>query len=337
MSQSDPIPRDDPAPMAKSPDWVICASEHSRQLAADVPPRRNASLIGWLVAAAALFNFLILPFARVVGEARNEAAAIFLIATALGVFATEVGIATLWLVWGPGTFLWRLAMHWAAAFALFIAWAIGFAIAFGDGGPPGGIPQVWGIVLCGLLLVSLSAQAVLWPLRIYFGWRIERPPQAPAAQPLAIRDFLAGTLVTSVTLAALRLLPQQISRDPDFWIVWGITALSSAGISAVSLLPAAVFLLRIREMAAAAGAWFTYAGAAWIATLLVVSSLAGSAPPGEAVLATLVVFGSFAAAMATPLLIARGRGYRLVFPGDLRQRATPPLAAPPGAAGPRAA
>ena len=42
----------------------------------------------------------------------------------------------------------------------------------------------------------------------------------------------------------------------------------------------------------------------------------GSGPPGEALAAFLVVFYSFAGALALPLMIARARGYRLRFPGD---------------------
>jgi hypothetical protein len=193
------------------------------------------------------------------------------------------------------------------------------------------------VILCGLPLISLAAQLLLWPFRIYFGWRIERESTAEKPQPLLIRDFLAGTLVTAISLAALRLLPEEFQRDADFGLAWGVGSLATAGISAASLLPAVIFVLRFKETAAAAGAWFGYAAGMWIAALAVVSMLSRSGPPERVVFFMIVTAGSFATAIFGVLFIARSRGYRLWFSGDSRQAATLPLAAPPGAAAPPAA
>ena len=330
-----PPAEEKPAP--KAPDWVIQLQRHSAQSVADVPLFSDLTLIGWLIAAAALFNFLILPVIRVLGEANSEAGVVFFVSLALGVYAAELGALTLWLVWGPDTFLWRLTMHSTAAFGLYVAWALGFGAAFATDAPPGGIQQVWGWVLCGLPLISLAAQLPLWPLRIYFGWKVERESTAVKPQPLLIRDFLAGTVVTSVSLAALRLMPEDFQRDPDFGIAWGVGTFATLGISAISLLPAIVFVLRFKETPAAAGAWFGYVAGMWMATLAVVSILGGSGPPEDIVFAMIVAFGSFATAIFGVLFIARLRGYRLWFSRDLRQGATLPPAVPPGAATPPAA
>jgi hypothetical protein len=200
----------------------------------------DAGVGGVLLGGLALFNFLILPISRGFDGGRgSDAEVIFLVATAVGMYAAELGIMTLWLVWGPGPFLWRLAMHWTVGFALFAAWALGFAAAFGNQfGPPGGILEVWRVMLCGLPLVSLAAQLALWPFRIYFGWRIERESSPERPQPLLIRDFLAGTVVTAISLAGFRLLPEEFHRDADFGLAWGVGSLATVGISAASLLPA---------------------------------------------------------------------------------------------------
>ena len=281
--------------------------------------------VGWLLGGAALFNFMILLIARGV-EGGIDLAAIFFVSVGVGVYAAELGLATLCLVCGPGPFWQRLLIHWSVAFGLYIVWAIGFGVAFASVAPPGGVPQVWGAVLCGLPLVSLAAQLPLWPLRIYLGWRVEQPDHNPAAertQSLSIRDLLAGTVVTSVSLAALRLMPEEFNRGAEFWLDWAIAFVSIMGISAISLLPAMVFLCRMRETAAGATAWFGYTGIMLIVTLVIISSLAGRSLPGEVFAAAAVIFYSFAGALSLPLFIARARGLRLTFPADRRMAPAP--------------
>ena len=301
--QVGPIPRDKPEPPAAS-----------------LPAWSDACIVGVMVGAAVVFNFVILPMVRVAGESRAEPAIIFFVSLAIGVYAAELAILTLGLVWGPGSFLRRLLVHWAIVFGLYVAWALGFAAGFGSQTRATELPQIWGTMLCVLPLVSLAAQLPLWPLRIYFGWRIERQPVAPgpnAHSPLLIRDLMAGTVITSVSLASLRLMPAEARGDGNMlWIGGAIAFASVLGISVFSLLPASLFLLRLHSAAAAAGAWFGYTAVALVATLVVVSSLMGSGPPGEALAAFLVVFYSFAGALSLPLFIARARGYRLRFPRD---------------------
>ena len=159
---------------------------------ADLPPWSDAGIVGLLLGGTALFNFMILPIVRGVESGRNEAAMIFFVATAVGVYAGELALLTLGLVFGPGAFLPRLAVHWVVALGLYVAWALGFAAAIAsESVPAGGIPMVWRIALCGLPLVSLAAQLPLWPLRIYFGWRIEQADKSGArpATPLLIRTY----------------------------------------------------------------------------------------------------------------------------------------------------
>jgi hypothetical protein len=211
--------------------------------------------------------------------------------------------------------------------------ALGFAATVGPhGAPPGVVFEVFQVLLCSLPLVALSAQLPLWIMHIYSGWRIARPGEnaAEARQPLSIRDLLAGMAVTGVTLAALRLLPEELHRDPGFWLGWGIAVVSVVGASAVSLLPAIVMVLRIRETATAGVVWLAYAGAVLIAALVVFSMIAGSGPPGEAVVAGFVAVFTFAGVIAAPLFTLRSRGYRLLYSGETFQ----PVAEVPAGNGP---
>jgi hypothetical protein len=291
---------------------------------------------GFLVGAGALFNFLSLPIARGV-ESGGGDAIVFLGSIAMGTYAAQLGIATLWLTFGPGPFYRRLLLHWAVGFVLFASWGLGFAAALGSDGPR--IEEVWSEllrgILCGLPLVSLAAQLPLWVMRIYGGWRIERlnGGELGVPQPLLIRDFLAGMVVTSASLAALRLFPQELSRDADFWVSWAIASVAVAGLSAFSLLPAIYFLLRLKEPAAGGLAWFGYTGAMLFALLIIAAMFSGDGPPGEVMGVALFVLFTFAALLSVPLFKVRALGYRLVFPGDVRQESSPLTAAPPAAAG----
>src|SRR4030095_7570455 len=126
---------------------------------------------GWLLAIGCIFNFFVFPTLRAIE--RGNDAIVFIGGAALGLFPAQAGVLTLWLVWGRGPFLRRLAVHWLAVLALYVAWALGFAMAFGADAPARELPAIWGAVLCSLPLVSLAAQLPLWPLRTHLGWRVE--------------------------------------------------------------------------------------------------------------------------------------------------------------------
>ena len=116
------------------------------------------------------------------------------------------------------------------------------------------------------------------------------------------------------------MLPREAGQGSELWMILAIQLAVVVGISAFSLVPAAVFLLRMKELAVGCAAWFGYAAVAFILTLVVVSSAAGSRPPAGAIGAFAVVFFSFAGAVSLALVIARARGYRLRFPGERATR-----------------
>ena len=301
---------------------------------------------GWLLAAACVFNFFVFPCLRAVeGGSRGT---LFIGASAVGLFPAQVGALTLWLVWGPGSFLRRLAVHWLAALALFAAWALGIAVAIGGDGPARELPTIWGAVCCALPLVSLAAQLPLWPLRTHLGWRVERcideaspdprlgrslalpcPPDA-TRQPLAIRDILTGTVVTAVALAGIRAVAaltdaQQAGGqlDSGYWLGWGLAVLVTAAVSLLGFLPALCLLLRGSEPAPRVGLWLAYVAVAALAIIVVVASIVGGGPDVEPFVGLFCLLASFSLALVVPLLLARSHGWRLVLPGD------PPPGIPP--------
>ncbi len=286
------------------------------------PPERPLGGFGWLIAIAALFNFVSFPLVR--GAAREDSGWV-IVAVATGALAAELALATIWLVWGSGSFLRRLVVHWSVGFGLYCAWAFGFALAFSNEMAVGEVPKAWATVLCSLPIVSLAAQLPLWPLRTHFGWRIDVPRSDSALAPpqsLSIRDIILATAVTSISLAALRLMPQwgQGAVSAGYWAAWAIAVLCIVGVSALVLLPAIFLVFRLSDLSAATAALCGYGVAAWLITILIGSALGGS-PPAEAVFAIAFCYASFTATLAMPLLIARSRGYELTFARE-RERGT---------------
>ena len=282
---------------------------------------KSAALV--LVVGVAVFNVVSFPLLR--GTAGPGGGSIMLVGLVLGVFPAQVGALTLWLVFGSGPFLLRLAVHWGVAFGLFAAWALGCAAALADSAARD-MPMMLTAVACGLPVVSLAAQLPLWPLRTYLGWRVELPAEASesrvgSGEPLTIRDILLGTVVTATAVAALRVYPHlwpgQADYRDSYWIAWAIGAVVL--ISVVALVPALTMLLLIRDTAGGTMAWLGYVAAAGFITLVAIGLMAGMGPPPEAVGGLVCVFTSFALTLGLPLWLVRAHGWRLVVGGGNRE------------------
>jgi hypothetical protein len=317
---------DDNDPYRLLPDAVRNEVESATsELSAD---HRHLGGLGGLVVVACIVNFLAFPILRGADGTWP------LVAMVVGYFCAQFGLATMYLVWGTEPFHIRLVKHWGVALGLFGSWAIGFALAVAD--QVNEILQIWGVALCSLPLFSLASQLPLWPLRIYLGWRIERSGGAAhgTANALSIRDMILGTVVTAVTLAALRLVPGltgfAVPREPEIWMVWAIWGLSIAGASTVALIPATFVCFRLQDGGTAAGMLGGIAVVAWVITLSILGAMGpGGGMPGEVPAGIALVYGSFTATLALPLFIIRSRGYRLTFAGERLTAPSPPPAAPP--------
>jgi hypothetical protein len=233
----------------------------------------------------------------------------------IGCFVGQIGAMALWLVWGDGPFLRRLAIHWAVGVALIASALFGLALATADVQhyPPFAIYELLSVI-CILPIVSLAIQVVHWPLCTHFHWRLA--PDMPISQApkssLSILDIIVGTTVVALSLASIRLTP-----IPDaasyMWIRAAVTALFFSGLSLIVLLPAMIFVLRFTELPLGLAAFGIYLAVCIFALILASAIMFRRPPPSEAVFALILGIASGAAAAASPLLIWRSAGYRLIW------------------------
>jgi hypothetical protein len=245
-------------------------------------------------------------------------------------FTAQAGVVTLWLVWGPQSFGWRLLIHWIIVLGFSLATLVGFAVAL-----PGTITviellQKYGRAVALLPALSLGLQLPLWPLRVYGGWRVERITESPPTsapekgrEPLAIRDLLLGTFVAALGLGGIRTAMAGILsvRSPvvgsEEWIAVSLIGLLMLMLVALlGYLPALFLLLRTKSTRRAIALWYSYNGLLWLALFLIQSLSGPSDMAVEMLFSTLMFFGAFATALGLPLLLARRDGWRLCLAGD---------------------
>jgi hypothetical protein len=270
-----------------------------------------------LAIVAAAFNVVASPVMRVCEGDRG--AMLLIVPIVVGVMMGQIPALALWLLCGEGTFLRRLMIHWGVGLGLFAAACLGFALATVDQQFWNGdeVAQSIATILCFLPGISLLTQLPLWPLVTYFGWRVKGQGTASAAaksQPLSILDLLAGTGVVAVTLGLLRAAP-----IGDRWFVWSElipVMIAAVLVSLFVMLPAVIFLLRWQEAAVGAGVYAAYLFCGLTTLIIAVSAAFNSAGPGEGIVA--IFAGTFAlgATVASPLLVWRSCGYRLIWPRD---------------------
>jgi hypothetical protein len=225
--------------------------------------------------------------------------------TCLGVMLAEGFILAAWLVWGAGSFFKRLLIHWAAVAWLALAWLLGAIL---DDGFSGEVRDGLENVPFVLPLLSVAIQLPLWIARYYFGWRlIDRCGDPSPEKPLGIRDLLVATSIVAVSLALIR-LPEDWAGE-DAWMAWGIIVPALAGISLVSVLPVAVWMLHVRNLAIGLVCIPVQTTIAIVVTLIVVAMMERIVL-GQALVTGALVVG-FAATLSVAALAARAAGYRL--------------------------
>jgi hypothetical protein len=110
---------------------------------------------------------------------------------AIAFLASEVAVLSMVLVFAPGRFIQRLAFYWGAGTLLGACWLIGVGIIHVA------LPNrlTGEDVALSLPLAALVSQAPLWLLRVCFGWRWQREPDALANSEVhwSLKDLLAGT------------------------------------------------------------------------------------------------------------------------------------------------
>jgi hypothetical protein len=271
-----------------------------------------------LVTVAGLFNVLVIPLL----EASSGPLTAFVFAPVFyGVMLGQVGALALWLVWGEGPFLRRLALHWCVGLLLASCLMVGSAVQSGAMQP---LAMLWNQTisfLCVLPAVSLAAQLPLWPLRTHFGWSVERLRLDMAAgqpAPLSILDIFSGTAVVAISLGLLRAAVSPIGGS-NLLLQIGVPLGIVVAAGAICLLPVTVFVLRPRESRFGAGMLAGYIFLTVFGTLAVTVVLTRSLVPTAAFFSVLTMCFALAATLASPLLVLRACGYRLVWPRDRRR------------------
>jgi hypothetical protein len=248
-------------------------------------------------------NFIVVPLTEVFDQ--NDLGAV-LVFYCLGISAAEGFVLAAWLVWGGGSFLSRLTLHWGAVAALGAAWLIGAILA--EGPRDGDIRDALEVVPFSLPLFSLAIQVPLWVARHCFGWRlVDTCSDNVPPRPLAIRDLMAGTVIVALSFALARLAE---GMDEEGWLVWAILGLSVAGICLVSVLPVAYWMLRAKSLAIGLVCVPVQAAVAIFITLIVLL-IFDARMRLEEFFQFAVVVVSFATTLTAAALAARLAGFRL--------------------------
>jgi hypothetical protein len=171
------------------------------------------------------------------------------------------------------------------------------------------------VSLCALPLVALACQALPWLFRLYASWRIVPPGQIAADtsnRPLAIRDFLIGTVLVALTLSAVRFGKPTGVVEAEYWAAWGI---AGAVLVAVSLLGGLLILYAM--LALWNWRWSVLEVAAiWVTATVCLTVVAILLTPGgpsdrlKAFISAALVFG-YVASVSGTLGLVRWYGYRL--------------------------
>ena len=230
---------------------------------------------------------------------------------AVAFMASEVAVLCMVLVFTPGRFIRRLAFCWAAGSFLGACWLIGYGVvrvAFTDALPG---DDVWNVPLS-LPLAALLVQAPLWALRVCFGWRWQREPDAPATSEVrwSLADLLVGMALFGVSLGLARLVDP---HDNGIWMSWVHFSMYATVFSLFGVGPVMVLTLRgwsWRFGALIFLAYATLAGGLYVALFRWPSPLWRDP---EFFLSVLVPpFISLAAGLLLATLVVRSLGYRLI-------------------------
>lgn len=278
-----------------------------------------------LAIAAAVFNALTPPVIRMLEATSRGELGLFLLfmPVFVGVLCGEVGAMACWLVWAPGTFLRRLAVHWGLALGMGLCLFGGVLLASADiridwqqlQATLDDVASVGGV----LPAVSLAVQIPLWPFRTHLGWRVARDDAAAGSnQSLSILDIMVGTAIVAVSLGLIRFVSgSRLNGFQNYMMLqMMVSGLGLALVSFVMLIPAMMLVLRTRHFGAGVGIYFGAVLLSFGGLIGVPSIIYGPPAPAEGMFA--VWWGSlvFAASVAAPLFVWRAYGYRLVWARD---------------------
>ena len=202
------------------------------KLAAAVPPASRAASQWWpillIVLPLAAVDFAVAPLMRKI--APNEPASV-LVYACMGLIPAQAGLLSLGLVFGSGTFIRRLLVHWFSVLFLVVVWVNGFWLGHDRVLSRGNWEDaIRGI--CVLPLIALATQAPLWLARLALGWRLVG--DCPIRIRLSIAGLLAALAVVGAVFAVSRLASIEDRRDMEFQFTVFVLA-AGLGIAANNL------------------------------------------------------------------------------------------------------
>jgi len=285
-----------------------------------VPPL--ALIVAGIMLVLSSGNVLMVPIVDSIAPWKLGTLGIAWVMAIAGSIGAQGALLTILVGFGTGAFWQRLCWHWSLAAMALAAWCAGFAMVEWDWLSSNFLSHEFLTAVCALPLLAVCSQAAPWLLRVYSRWRIgmsyapgsEGESPRPAAEPrLSIRDVLAGTVVTAVSLAAARFGKPPHVADAEYWAI----VLSICGAAAVVIviggLPIVYLVLGTR-------CWRQGIGGAVAIGIVAATALAvafvyapGAGPTGiQRIAMAVALVSGFLAPLAGTLFMARMYGYRLV-------------------------
>ena len=160
------------------------------------PPSRRFPI--WpFIGLFAIVDFLTIPVVTYGGQpvVPNE----LLLGLFYGVILGQLGLLSIWAVFGPSSALVRLPLTTMVGMFLVACFVGGFAAAVGTRDLPGEAA----LVLLFVPLILLSAQLPLWVLKLVTGGRIVRVDTKTGQMPTVQRQFGIGHLMAATVVVAL--------------------------------------------------------------------------------------------------------------------------------------
>lgn len=278
------------------------------------PQQSTPAFVVAVVALASIGNFVSMAM-LVFGLGDRE---FYITCFFSGLIGAQIALLAVWVGLLSGE-LWQRVMPYVAMGVVCIAaWLLGLFVsewsylALHDDWL---FPRT--VLLC-YPLISLSAQAPFWLMRLAFSWRIMHDSDATAERPLAIRDIMAATGGIAFVLGMTRYAKPPMSSYPEFMMFAGVSSVVALVGSAAITLPLVFGVLRTKDGRHGCVVTVVIFGAIGFLLLLGLGVFLGSGAPAEVFAAVIAFFAGLILSQAVVLLIARNHGYVIKTPRDVR-------------------
>jgi hypothetical protein len=236
-----------------------------------------------------------------------------------GAVGGQLGVLTVWAVFGPERLLQRWTKALFAALFLYGVLLVGFIIS----------ERGWGSraeALSTLLMlpaVFLAAQAPLWILRMATGWEIvargEQASPPAASRQFGLQHLLGATTAVAAMLALAKmgffaLGARENSQVAEGWLGLAIACVAAGLWNGLLTIPCLYATMVAKERGAGCAAVAVYQVVLCIVIVAVMSLIFGSRPPPEAFMTFLGFNATIAVVVSCSLILLGKSGYVLRRP-----------------------